>query len=153
MPYRLWRDQGYLLTFPGRATDPKAVAMKIAELHGMCRIRALAFDRWRIEDIKRELDAIGCNVELVPFGQGYKDLSPALDTFERLVEQGKLRHDGHPVLKMAAGNSRVEMDSAGNRKLSKRKSSGRIDPIVATCMAVGIAARPGPVIDVAALIG
>jgi phage terminase large subunit-like protein len=153
MPYRLWRDEGFLLTFPGRATDSKAVAMKIAELHGMCRIRALAFDRWRIEDIKRELDAIGCNVELIPFGQGYKDLSPAVDTLERLLEQGKLRHDGHPVLKMAAANCRVEMDASGNRKLSKRKSTGRIDPIVATCMAVGIAARPAPVIDVAALIG
>jgi phage terminase large subunit-like protein len=153
MPYRLWRDEGFLLTFPGRATDPKAVAMKIAELHGMCRIKALAFDRWRIEDIKRELDAIGCGVELVPFGQGFKDLSPAVDVLERLVEQGKLRHDGHPVLKMAAANCRVEMDSAGNRKLSKRKSTGRIDPIVATCMAIGIAARPAPVIDVTALIG
>jgi phage terminase large subunit-like protein len=153
MPYRLWRDEGYLLTFHGRATDPKAVAIKIAELHGMCSIKALAFDRWRIEDIKRELDAIGCNVELVPFGQGFKDLSPAVDVFERLVEQGKLRHDGHPVLKMAAANCRVEMDSAGNRKLSKRKSTGRIDPIVATCMAIGISARPAPVIDVQALIG
>jgi phage terminase large subunit-like protein len=153
MPYRLWRDEGYLLTFPGRATDPKAVATKIAELHGMCKIKALAFDRWRIEDIKRELDAIGCNIELVPFGQGFKDLSPAVDVFERLVEQGKLRHDGHPVLKMAAANCRVEMDSAGNRKLSKRKSTGRIDPIVATCMAIGISARPAPVIDVQALIG
>jgi phage terminase large subunit-like protein len=153
MPYRAWRDEGFLLTFPGRATDPKVVAMKIAELHGMCRIRALAFDRWRIEDIKRELDAIGCNVELIPFGQGYKDLSPAVDVLERLVEQGKLRHDGHPVLRMAAVNCRVEMDASGNRKLSKRKSTGRIDPIVATCMAVGVAARPAPVFDAAALIG
>ena len=50
----------------------------------MCHIKALAFDRWRIEDIKRELDAIGCNVELVPFGQGFKDLSPAVDVLERL---------------------------------------------------------------------
>ena len=152
-PYRLWRDEGYLLTFPGRATDPEAVATKIAELHGMCSIKALAFDRRRIEDIKRELDAIGCNIELVPFGQGFKDLSPAVDVLERLLEQGKLRHDGHPVLKMAAANCRVEMDSAGNRKLSKRKSTGRIDPIVATCMAIGIAARPAPVIDFASLIG
>jgi phage terminase large subunit-like protein len=153
MPYRLWRDEGFLLTFPGRATDPKAVAMKIAELHGLCRIKALAFDRWRIEDIKRELDAIGCNVELVPFGQGFKDLSPAVDVLERLVEQGKLRHDGHPALTMAAANAKVEMDAAGNRKLSKRKSTGRIDPLLALTMAIGVATRPGPVIDVSALIG
>jgi phage terminase large subunit-like protein len=72
---------------------------------------------------------------------------------ERLVEQGKLRHDNHPVLAMAAANCRVEMDSAGNRKLSKRKSNGRIDPIVATCMALGVASRPAPVFDPRAMIG
>jgi phage terminase large subunit-like protein len=153
MPYRLWAQDEYLLTFPGRSTDPKAVALKIAELHGMCNIKALAFDRWRIEDLRRELDAIGCSVELVPFGQGFKDLSPAVDTLERLMEEGKLRHDGHPVLAMAAANAKIEMDSAGNRKLSKRKSTGRIDPLLALTMAVGVAARPGPIIDVRALIG
>jgi phage terminase large subunit-like protein len=153
MPYRVWAKQGHLLTFPGRTTDPRAVAMKVAELHGTYNIRALAFDRWRIEDIKRELDAIGCSVELVPFGQGYKDLSPAVDVLERLVEEGKLRHGNHPVLTMCAGNAKVERDSAGNRKISKRRSNGRVDALVATCMALGVAARPAPTIDVAALIG
>jgi phage terminase large subunit-like protein len=59
----------------------------------------------------------------------------------------------HPVLAMAAANAKVEADSAGNRKLSKRRSTGRIDPIVALCMALGVAARPVPAIDVEALIG
>jgi phage terminase large subunit-like protein len=153
MPYAVWAQEGHLLTFPGRTTDPKAVALKIAELHGRYRIEALAFDRWRIEDLKRELDAIGCNVALVPFGQGYRDLSPAVDRLEQLVEEGKLRHDNNPVLTMAAANAKVEMDAAGNRKLSKRKSTGRIDPLVALTMAVGIAARPASAIDLAALIG
>jgi phage terminase large subunit-like protein len=112
----------------------------------------LAFDRWRIEDIRRELDAIGCNVELVPFGQGFKDLSPAVDVLERLVEEGKLRHGNHPLLAMCAANAKVELDSAGNRKISKRRSTGRVDALVATCMALGIAARPAPAIDISALI-
>jgi phage terminase large subunit-like protein len=142
-----------LLTFPGRSTDPKVVALKIAELHGRYNIRALAYDRWRIEDLTRELDAIGCSVPLVAFGQGFKDLSPAVDVLERLVEEGKLRHGNHPVLAMAAVNARVELDAAGNRKLSKRRSVGRIDPLVALCMALGVAARPAPVIDVSAMIG
>jgi phage terminase large subunit-like protein len=153
MHYQLWARQGHLLTFPGRTTDPKAVALKIAELHGTYNIKALAYDRWRIEDIKRELDAIGCGITLMPFGQGFKDQSPAVDVLERLVEEGKLRHNNHPVLSMAATNAKVEVDASGNRKLSKRKSTGRIDPIVATCMALGIAARPVPVFDVESMIG
>ena len=58
----------------------------VAELHGTYNIQSLAFDRWRIEDIQRELAAIGCDVPLVPFGQGFKDISPAVDYLERLVE-------------------------------------------------------------------
>ena len=52
---------------------------------------SLAFDRWRINDLKRELDAIGCHASLEPHGEGYKDMSPAVDIVERLVIQRKLR--------------------------------------------------------------
>src|SRR5262245_7435406 len=141
-PYRLWVRQGHLHTFPGRSsTDPKAVALKIAELHGEHNIQAVAFDRWRIADLQRELEAIGCDVPLVEFGQGFRDMAPALDVLERLVVEGKLRHRGHPLLNWAATNARTEMDAAGNRKLSKRKATGRIDPLVALVMAVGVASR------------
>jgi phage terminase large subunit-like protein len=153
MPYGRWVNEGHLLTCPGRSLDPKAVAMKIAELHGIYKIQKLAFDRWRIADLERELDAIGCNVELVPFGQGFRDMAPAIDFLERLVVEGKLLHGAHPVLQMAVTNAKIEMDTAGNRKLSKRRSQGRIDPLVALTMALGVAARPAPVIDVRALIG
>jgi len=112
-----------------------------ATRHSAPRRRALAFDRWRIADIERELNGIGCDVQLVPFGQGFKEMAPAVDVLERLVEDRKLRHAGHPVLTMAAGNARVEMDSVKNRKLSKKRSIGRIDPLVALAMALGVATR------------
>ena len=154
MPYRVWARDGDLLTFPGRATDPKAVAMKIAELHGMCNIRALAFDRWRIEDIKRELDAIGCNVELIPFRSRLSTISAPPST--RSNGSSSRVNCGTIITRCL----RWRQSIAGSKwtrpaisKLSKRKSTGRIDPIVATCMAIGVAARPGPVIDISGMIG
>jgi hypothetical protein len=87
-------------------------------LHGHYHIQRLGFDRWRIEDLQRELSAIGCNIDLVSVGQGFKDMAPAVDFFERLAVEGKLRHGGHPVLAMAAANAKVELDAAGNRKIS-----------------------------------
>jgi phage terminase large subunit-like protein len=151
--YQMWVKQGHLLTFPGRSsTDPEVVALKIAELHGRYNIRALAFDRWRIEDLQRELSAIGCSVPLVPFGQGFKDQAPAVDLLERLVFERKIRHGNHPVLTAAAANAKIEMDAAGNRKLSKRKATGRIDPLVATVMAVGVAPRQPKPIDASTLV-
>lgn len=141
-PYRAWISQGHLLTFPGRSsTDPKAVALKIAELHGHYEIKGLAFDRWRIADVRRELDDIGCDVPLIEFGQGFRDMAPAIDVFERLVVEGKLCHPNNPVLTMAVASAAIERDAAGNRKLSKRRATGRIDPLIAAVMAVGVAAR------------
>lgn len=145
-PYSSWVKAGHLLTMPGKVVDPKAIALKIAELHGLFEFRALAYDRWRIADMIRELDAIGCDVKLEPFGQGFKDMAPAIDAMERLVVDGKLRHGGHPVLTWCAANATTLADPAGNRKLDKSKSRGRIDALVALAMAVGLHSRqPGPV--------
>jgi phage terminase large subunit-like protein len=138
-PYSLWIRQGHLLTFPGRSsTDPKAVAVEIARLHGEYHLEGLAFDRWRITDLQRELDDIGCDVKLIEFGQGYKDMAAPVDLVERLIVERNLRHTNNPALTMALMNCKVELDPAGNRKLSKRRSTGRIDPAVALTMAIGI---------------
>jgi phage terminase large subunit-like protein len=148
VPYGLWVRQGHLLTFAGRkSTDPKAVALEIARLHGQFHLEALAYDRWRISDLQRELDDIGCDAKLVEFGQGYQSMGPAIDLVERLITERKLRHDGNPVLSMAVTATKCEVDPAGNRKPSKRKATGRIDPFVALTMALGISttkAEPEP---------
>ena len=141
VPYVRWRDDGFLLTCPGRTIDPKAVALKIAELHGTYGIKAIGFDRWRVEDLRRELDSIGCDVALVPHGQGFRDMAPSIDVLERAVFDVKLRHAAHPILTWCASNAKTTTDPAGNRKLDKQRSTGRIDGLVALTMALGVAAR------------
>lgn len=142
VPYVRWRDEGHLLTMPGKTTDPKAVALKIAELHGLYGFTALAYDRWRIEDLRRELAVIGADdVPLVEWGQGFKDMSPAIDVLERLAVEAKLRGGGHPILTWCAANAKTTSDPAGNRKLDKKRSTGRIDGVQALAMALGAAHR------------
>jgi phage terminase large subunit-like protein len=89
--------------------------------------------------LKRDLDAIGYNVPLEPHGQGFKDMSPAVDILKRLVIQRKLRHRAHPVLQWCAANAVVTRDPAGGRKFDKAKSTGRTDALVALAMAVSLA--------------
>lgn len=151
-PYVEWAKLG-MITPIGASTDPKVIADKIAEINGQNSIIAVAFDRWRINDLKRELDAIGCAVPLEPHGQGYKDMSPAVDVVERLVVQKRLRHGGHPVLQWCAGNAVVTRNPTGWRKFDKAKSSGRIDALVALAMALSLALLKAPKpIDIEALI-
>ena len=57
--------------------------------------------------------------------------------WEKLAVSGKLRHGGNPVLSWMASNVAVETDAAGNLKPSKKKSTERIDGIVAGVIALG----------------
>ena len=154
-PYELWVKQGFIM-HGGTTTDPELVARKIAEIHRDNKIQILAFDRWRMGEIKKELDRLGCTVALEPFGQGFKDMSPAVNVTEKLIVQKKLRHGNHPVLNMCVTNAVVVRDPAGGRKFDKSKSIGRIDALVA--MSMGLAAatvrdNKPKVVDVASLIG
>ncbi len=137
VPYLLWRDQGFLSALPGRAIDKLAVAKQCAEIVSTYDLQSLAFDRWRIEDFKRICDDEGIGLPLVQFGQGFKDMAPAIDEFERLMVDRQLRHDGNPVMTWCAANAVLVSDPAGNRKVAKEKATGRVDGIVAGVMAAG----------------
>ena len=137
IPYDLWADQGLITLIDGPVIVPSVVAQHVAEAAERYGIQMLAYDRWRIADFQRELDAIGAQVPMAPFGQGFKDMAPAVDKLERLVAERKLRHGGNPVLNMCAANAVAERDPAGNRKLNKMKSVGKIDGLVALAMALG----------------
>jgi phage terminase large subunit-like protein len=139
VPYDLWVQQGYLRTTPGSTVDYEYVAQDIADILGDNRLQALAYDRWRISLFQKELERLGMELPLVPHGQGFRDMSPALDTLEAALLNAKLRHGGHPVLTMCAANAVVTKDAAGNRKLDKGKANGRIDGAVALAMALAAA--------------
>jgi phage terminase large subunit-like protein len=148
--YRAWRDAGHLLTSPGRTIDPAVVAMKIAELMGTYNVLGLAYDRWRIDALVKELDRLGIEthkdeegsgLKLIDWGQGYASMAPAIDAFERSVLERKLIHPGNPVLTWNVANAVVTQDPAGNRKLDKSKARFRIDGAVALAMASGLKAR------------
>lgn len=137
VPYDVWRDAGHLLTTEGRAINKLAVALKLAWIKENFDLQEIGYDRWRIEDFKSLLNQEGIELPLVPFGQGFKDMSPALDEFERMLVGRNVRHNGNPVMTMCAANAVVVKDPAGNRKVSKEKATGRVDGIVAAIMAAG----------------
>lgn len=137
VPYDLWAKAGHLTLIDGPVIVPSAIAQKVAECAEDYDLRLLAYDRWRIADFQRELDAIGAQLPMASFGQGFKDMAPAVDKVERLVAERKLRHGGNPILNMCAAGAVIEQDPAGNRKLTKKKSLSRIDGLVALAMALG----------------
>lgn len=143
VPYDVWARQGQLLTTPGNTVDYDFVAAFVLEMAGECDL-TLAFDRWRMGTFKQSLARMGASDEFMAermkeFGQGFASISPALDLLEADMLNARIRHGGHPVLTMCAANAVVVQDAAGNRKLDKSKSTGRIDGMVALTMARGAA--------------
>ena len=137
VPYDVWAKQGFITLIDGPVIVPAIVAQHVAEASENFDLQLLAYDRWRINDFTRELDNIGVQLPMQPFGQGFKDMAPAIDKLERLVVDHKLAHGDNPVMNMCAANAIAERDPAGNRKLNKAKSIGRIDGLVALAMALG----------------
>jgi phage terminase large subunit-like protein len=58
------------------------------------------------------------NIDLtvVPFGQGFKDMSPPTKELMKLVLEEKISHDGHPILRWMIDNIFIRTDPAGNIK-------------------------------------
>lgn len=137
-PYDVWVKQGHMFTTEGATVDYKFVASKIAQVTAGVNLRTLAFDRWRIDVFKKDCEELGIVLPLKEFGQGYKDISPALDSLEAELLNGRLYHTNNPVMRMAMANAVIIKDPAGGRKLDKSKSTARIDPAVALTMAVGV---------------
>lgn len=139
-PYNVWVRNGLLRTTPGRVIDYAFVARDIGEICAGLDVVNIGFDRWRMDRMKAALEGQGVVLPLEPFGQGFQSMSPALDAMEADLLQGRVRHGGNPVLAMCAANAVVTPDPAGNRKLDKRKATGRIDGMVAAAMAFGVEA-------------
>ncbi|MBZ5640829.1 MAG: hypothetical protein LAO51_18990 [Acidobacteriia bacterium] len=99
------------------------------------QLREVAVDRWNASQITSQLVSDG--ITIVPFGQGFRDMSAPTKELEALLLSKRLRHGGNPVLRWMADNVSVRQDPAGNLKPDKAKSTGRIDGIVAMIMALG----------------
>ena len=147
VPYDLWQRQGFLKATPGRTVQYRYLAEHLFEACSGMEVRKIAFDRWNYRHLKpwlleagfQDHQLEGDQALFEPFGQGYRSMSPALRTLEGDILNGKVAHGDHPVLTMCASNAVVRMDPAGNRKLDKGRSHGRIDGMVALAMARAVA--------------
>jgi phage terminase large subunit-like protein len=127
------------------------------EIFPKYRIAKIGFDRWNFTQFKPCLLAAGFTEtviaeKFVEFGQGTASMTPALRQTEELILSQKLQHGGHPLLASCIANAVVDGDDS-NRKLSKKRSTGRIDGAIALVMAVGVSPIGPTKFDPYALIG
>lgn len=139
VPYNLWEQQGVLMTTEGNVVHYGYIEKFIEQLGERFNIREIAFDRWGAVQMVQNLEGMGFTV--IPFGQGFKDMSPPTKELMKLVLEGKLAHGGHPVLRWMMDNIFIRSNPAGNIKADKEKSTEKIDGAIATIMGLDRAIR------------
>ncbi|MCS3690936.1 terminase large subunit [Bradyrhizobium elkanii] len=162
-PYRLWADQGFLNTPPGKSISYRQVAQAVAEADHEFDIQCLAFDRYAFKrGLEPECDELGLSVEYVEHPQGgtrkgkpTEAMKTAAEDagrepeglwmpgsvrhFEELLLEGRIRIRRNPVVISAIMSAVTEKDRWENYWLSKERAVNKIDAAVALAMAVGAA--------------
>ena len=141
VPYDVWEKQGFIKTTEGNVVHYGFIEKFIETLGERFNIREIAFDRWGAVQMVQNLENMGFTV--VPFGQGFKDMSPPTKELMKLTLEQKIAHSGHPVLRWNMDNIFIRTDPAGNIKADKEKSTEKIDGAIATIMALDRAIRCG----------
>ena len=141
VPYDIWKKQGFLETTEGNVVHYGYIEKFIEKLGEIFNIREIAFDRWGAVQMVQNLEGMGFTV--VPFGQGFKDMSPPTKELMKLTLEQKIAHGGHPVLRWMMDNIFIRTDPAGNIKADKEKSTEKIDGVIATIMGLDRAIRCG----------
>lgn len=168
VPYRTWRDAGHIFAPAGRIVDKRDVALFVQAFCQRHNVAALAFDNAQMDDFLTACDDIGLDawiddrarddngvpreqegtgLRLIRHGQGFAGyqsthalwMPRSIGAVEDRIMKGTLRIARSPVLRWNSASAVLQIDPQGNRKWDKRKSTGRIDGMVAATMAVGAA--------------
>lgn len=141
VPYDTWLKQGFLETTEGNVIHYGYIEKFIERLGERYNIREIAFDRWGAVHMVQDLEEMGFTV--VPFGQGFKDMSPPTKELMKLTLEKRIAHGGHPVLRWMMDNIMIRRDPAGNFKADKERSTEKIDGAIAAIMGLDRAIRCG----------
>lgn len=140
-PYAEWANAGLIRLTPGKTVNFAHVIADIVEIIARIASLTIAYDRYKIEDFKSRCEELGVSLPLVEFGQGFRDMTIAIEAVEDVLLNQGAAHGKNEVLTMCVRNAKIVRDDAGGRKISKTRSIGRIDGAVSMAMAFGAHAK------------
>lgn len=138
VPYRAWSDAGHIIATEGNQVDYDRVKDKILEHYFTHNIKRVEFDKWNATHLVNQLQDTAIKISY--FGQGIGNISAPTKEFYRQVYNGKIKHEGNPVMEWMLSGCQVVADASNNIKIHKGKSNSgpkRVDGIIAAIMALG----------------
>jgi phage terminase large subunit-like protein len=135
VPYLDWINDGYIITTPGNVTDYnilKHEIMQIAEMYDICSV---GYDRWNSSQLVIDLLEEGLPFE--KFGQGFGSMNAPTKEYQRLMLTNSINVGKNPVSRWHNSNIELDVNPAGDIKITKAKSTEKVDGMIALIMAMG----------------
>jgi len=104
-------------------------------------VASLTMDRYKQSELGEAIDKAGIRSPLIWRGQGFRDGGEDCERFRRAAYDGKVKTKPSLLLRSAFADAVCLRDPANNLKLTKARSTGRIDAVSATVLAVAEGAR------------
>jgi phage terminase large subunit-like protein len=142
-PYSRWMREGLLRTTPGTRVDHQEIRVVLRELRTHVDIQRIGFDPWNADQLVDQLvkeDGFGAE-QVLEVRQSYQGMSSGCQQFEAAVLAGQVDAGGHTLVEWCIGNAVVQRDGKDNIYPVKKRSRGRIDPVMATAIAWNLAIR------------
>lgn len=143
VPYNVWRDQGFLITTPGKVTDYDFISSRILELSKLFDLREMAYDPALANGLIKKVLQNGLHKDkVVKFAQNALNYASPCGDFVRTIARRELEHDGDPVLRWQVTNLRWRKNYTGLIMPDKERSIEKIDGAVASIMGYGRGTHP-----------
>jgi phage terminase large subunit-like protein len=141
--YVEWAEAKYLIAVPGTRVDHQVIRDALAALRDEATILRVGFDPWHADQLITQLtrdDGFDTD-QILEVSQTYAGMSSGCLALEAAVLAGEMDTEGDPLMLWCAGNVVVQRDGKDNIYPVKKRSRGRIDPIVALAIAWNLAIR------------
>lgn len=141
VPYKQWAKEGWCTLTEGSVTDYRYIKNRLHanELNNGWIYKEFCYDPYNATHFTQDLVNDGYSEEqMVEIRQGVQTLSEPTKKLRELALQGKIVHDGNPLLTWCLSNAIEVSDNNGNIKLSKKHKddSQRIDLLAAVINAM-----------------
>lgn len=141
-PYLVWADHGWLIPIEGTRINHRVILEKLLELRGLYDIERFGFDPWHVDQLVDDLKAEGVPEEqLIEVPQTYAGMSSACLRMQADILAGEVDARACPVTAWSVSNVVDQKDGKDNLMFVKKKSRGRIDPVISATIGMALAIR------------
>ena len=133
--YQGWADVGHLIATDGDVIDFQRLEDELIDDTNAYNVVDIGYDPWQATQLAQRLEERGA--EVTEFRQTVANFSEPMKEFDALVRQGRIVHNGDPVLTWMASNVVCKFDAKDNVFPRKERPENKIDGMVAAIIALG----------------